>query len=152
MIAAAALAGCGFEPAYGPSGAGRALFGKVAIEPPENRNGYALADRLRSTLGPADAARYSLSYEISTAEDAIGFTRDQEITRYHVTGRVRFALFDLEENRIVVSDEVSSFTSYSATGTTVSSLTATRDAYDRLMSLLADRIVTMLLAKTGAGA
>ena len=42
-----------------------------------------------------------------------------------------------------------SFTSYSATGSTVAGLAAEEDAALRLMHILADQIVTRLLATSG---
>jgi LPS-assembly lipoprotein len=45
----------------------------------------------------------------------------------------------------VTSGSVDNFTGYSATGTTVATLAAERDAQERLMTILADQIVTRLL-------
>ena len=52
----------------------------------------------------------------------------------------------------VAGGTVDSFTSYSATGSTVAGLAAEEDAYLRLMRLLADQIVSRLLATSGAWA
>ncbi|MEL6518980.1 MAG: hypothetical protein AAFQ39_14775, partial [Pseudomonadota bacterium] len=74
-----------------------------------------------------------------------GITPDQEITRFNVLGRVRFALFDLTSGDLVTNGEVSNFTSYSATGTPFATQTARQDARDRLMGVLADQVVARLL-------
>lgn len=147
---AVALTGCGFTPVYGPRGAGTALRGRVAIDAPNDRESYALVEKLSRGFGSTTSADYRLSYEIVTARKAVGLTRAQEIRRYHITGKVTYSLNDVATNRVLASGEVESFTAYSATGSTVSTLTAPRDAYERLMTILADQIVTQIHAKTGA--
>ncbi|MBL3565900.1 hypothetical protein JMM59_12930, partial [Rhodovulum sulfidophilum] len=57
-----------------------------------------------------------------------------------------------DSGSVVQSGEVDSFTAYSATGSTVATRTAERDAYRRLMVILADEMVTRLLAGSGAWA
>ena len=52
--------------------------------------------------------------------------------------------------KVLLSGNVDSFTGYSATGTTVATRAAERDAYERLMTILADQIVTRLEAGAGA--
>lgn len=148
LILAVALTGCGFTPVYGPKGT--ALRGRVAIDAPDDRESYALVEQLNRGFGPATSAEYRLSYEIETARKAVGLTRAQEIRRYHITGKVTYTLTEIASGRVMTSGEAESFTAYSATGSTVSTLTAPRDAYERLMAILADQIVTQIHAKTGA--
>ncbi|WP_330449555.1 hypothetical protein FLP41_04955 [Paracoccus marcusii] len=47
---------------------------------------------------------------------------------------------------MITQGRVSSFTSYSTTGTTISTLAAEGDARERLALMLADQVVTRLLA------
>jgi LPS-assembly lipoprotein len=147
LLSAVALAGCGFTPAYKEGGRASALRGQISIDAGTDRESYALAKRLTSIFTNSTAPRYHLSYEITTAEDSVGITQEQEITRFHVTGEVDFTLADLGTGQVIASGTVASFTAYSATGTTVSSLTATQGAYARLMSILADKIAIQLQAK-----
>jgi LPS-assembly lipoprotein len=53
-------------------------------------------------------------------------------------------LKDSATGSVLRSDTVDSFVSYSATGTTVATLAAQRDAQTRLMTILADLIVQQL--------
>lgn len=147
LLSVVALAGCGFQPAYGPNGGATALRGMVRVAQPDDRESYTLAHKLEDIFAQPQAEKYLLTYKITTSEDAVGITPDQEITRYHVKGSAKYALTTVADGQTVASGEAASFTAYSATGSTVSSVTATRDAYDRLMSILADQIAAQIQAK-----
>lgn len=147
LISLAALGGCGFTPVYGPNGAGTRLRGRVSLAAPTDDLSYALTGRLLETLGPSDAPAYGLSYTITTDQDGVGITQEQETTRYQVTGSADYVLTDLTTGAVVASGNVAGFTGYSATGSTVSTLSAARDARLRLMTILADRITDQLIAK-----
>ncbi|PTQ70183.1 hypothetical protein [Celeribacter persicus] len=148
LISLAALTGCGFTPAYGPGGTGAALRGKVDIDAPWNRESYNLNKRLTEQFGPSEMPLYRLSYRISTDEKQIGITRDQEILRYHVTGKVSYTLTEIATGKVLTEHNVSGFTAYSATGSSVDTLTASRAAYARLMVILGDQMVSQIIATT----
>ncbi len=145
LISLAALAGCGFTPAYGPGSSGGALRGKVDILAPDDRESYTLVNRLTDQFGPTQTPLYRLAYRITTSRNQIGITRDQEILRYHVAGEVEYTLTDITTGRLLAKRKASSFTAYSATGSSVDTLTASRDAYDRLMVILADQMVSQII-------
>lgn len=140
-----ALASCGFTPAYAPGGTASALRGRVELDAPDTRESYTLYNRLTESFGTPVTPGYLLSYTISTDEKQIGITRDQEITRYHVEGTVAYTFTDVASGQVILSDTVKSFTGYSATGSSVDTLTASRDAYARLMTILADQMVARLI-------
>lgn len=142
-----AVAGCGFTPVYAPGGTADALRGHVDVDAPSDRESYALANRLTIAFGPLVSPLYRLSYTISTEEQAIGLTRDQEITRYHVVGKVNYTLSNLESGQPLLTRSLSNFTAYSATGSTVDAITAPRDAYARLMVILADQMVSEIITR-----
>lgn len=144
--AVAGLAGCGFRPAYGPGGVADDLRGQIAVDAPDSRLGFVLVERLEARLGPAEAPRYRLSYRIDTDDLALGITRRQEITRYNLTGTLDFQLRDIPSGDVVESGRVTAFAAYSATASTVATQASERDAYRRLMVMLADRLVTRLIA------
>ncbi|MDO5643155.1 MAG: LPS assembly lipoprotein LptE [Paracoccus sp. (in: a-proteobacteria)] len=144
--AGAALAGCALTPAYGPGGTGTALTGRVALRAPDDVDSFALNRRLSERLGPETAAAYALNYRLTTASVAQGITPDEVTTRYSLNGTADFALSDIASGKVITQGRVSSFTSYSAVGTTIATLSAERDAHERLMVMLADQIVTRLLA------
>lgn len=145
-IAALALAGCAMTPAYGPGGSGTALHGQVQLRAPGDLDSFAMNRRLTERLGPEQAASYALDYRLKTASVAQGITPDEVTTRHSLNGTADFALTEIASGRVITQGRVSSFTSYSSIGTTIATTTAERDAHERLMVMLADQIVTRLLA------
>jgi LPS-assembly lipoprotein len=148
-LAFAALAGCGFSPAYAPGGAGIALQNSIEAAAPTDKLAFDLVERLEERLGPAQAPRYALAYTIRTERDGVAITPDNATTRYNLTGSVDWALSDVATGLRLTGGRVDNFTSYSATGSTVAGLAAEEDAQLRLMRILADQIVSRLLATSG---
>lgn len=149
LFALAALplvAGCGFQPAYGTGGSAQRLLNRVAVDAPTDRDGFTYVSRLEERLGRTQVPAYRLSFVLKTTTDDLAITAEQEITRYNVIGSVAYTLTDTASGTTLTSGTVDSFTGYSATGTTVSTLAAERDAYERLMTILADQTVTRLIA------
>jgi LPS-assembly lipoprotein len=142
------LAACGFAPAYGPDGAAGTLQGTVRVATPDDKNAFDLVERLEERLGRPQTVRYDLAYTITTKPVGVGLTPDAVITRYNLTGAVDWTLTDRTSGARVAGGREESFTSYSATGSTVAGLAAEEDAATRLMRILGDRIVTRLLAAT----
>ena len=149
LMAALPVAGCGFAPAYGTGGAASGLQGRIRVDDPSDKNGFDLAERLEENLGRPDAPLYDLTYSITTTSDAVGITPENAITRYNLTGAVDWGLTDTATGTRLTGGRVNSFTSYSATGSTVAGLAAEQDAALRLMRILADQIVTRLIATSG---
>jgi LPS-assembly lipoprotein len=142
------LAACGFEPVYGPGGRAESLSGRIDVLPPADEEGRALSRRLEKRLGFAEAPDLILGADIAIKEEELGILPDGSISRYHVIGRVDWTLTRNEET--VLKGREQSFTAYSATSTTVATITAQRSARERLMTLLADRIVADILANADA--
>ena len=149
LMAALPIAGCGFAPAYGTSGAASGLQSSIRVDDPSDKNGFDLVQRLEERLSRPDAPRYALSYSISTNAIGVGITPENAITRYNLTGAVDWGLTDTATGTRLTGGRVNSFTSYSATGSTVAGLAAEQDAALRLMRILADQIVTRLIATSG---
>ena len=145
VLAVAALAGCGFTPVYGPDGTGAALLGQLSLDPPQDRNDYLLQRRIEERLGQATAGAWRLSTQIKTDDIGLGFTTDGDITRYNINGTTDYTLRHTGSSEIFRQGKIQHFTSYSATGTTVATLAAKRDAEVRLMTILADQIIDQLL-------
>ena len=147
LLSFAALAGCGFTPVYGPGGEASSMRGRIDVASPRDEEGYALVKRLQDRLGRPDGADLKLTADIRLSEDAVGFLSDGEISRYNVIGEAAWRLIRKDDEALVASGRERSFTSYSATSTTVATTFAQRDARERLMVILADRIVTDLIAR-----
>jgi LPS-assembly lipoprotein len=146
LFAPLALAACGFSPALAPNGPATALMGTVYVQDPSDKNGFDLVERLEERLGRPESPRYDLAYTITTEAVGVGFTTDNQITRYNLKGVVDYSLTDRASGARVTGGRVQSFTAYSATGSTVATLTAEEDAGLRLMRILADQITAQLIA------
>lgn len=147
-LTAATVAGCGFRPVYGPQGGGLALRGGVSVSTPDSREAFRLKARIEDRLGPPTAASYALDVAIGLTEETVGVSTGQDITRYTLRGTASYVL-TVQGGEMVDQGEVGTFTSYSATGTSVATLAAERDARDRLAIALADLIVTRLMIAVG---
>lgn len=144
------LGACGFRPVHGARGAVQALRGQIMVAAPSSRDAFELVDQLERRLGRPDVAQYDLSYRISTETEKLAITDQQEITRYNVVGRIRYQLIERQSGAVISAGSESNFTSYSATSSSVATQTSKRDAFDRLMRILADQIVTRLMADLGS--
>lgn len=137
-----ALGGCGFVPVYGE---GSALRGTVVFETENSVAGFRLRERLEERLGASTAPRYNLRVILTDRSRTSAITADGDTTRFNVIGTARWTLTDLESDRVVERGAVETFTSYSATGSTVATQAAADDATTRLAVALADMIVSRLL-------
>ena len=141
------LAGCGFQPVYGPGGQADGLRGRIDVAAPADEEGFALVKRLEDRLGLPQTADLELDADIRLKEEAVGFLPDGEISRFNVIGEVTWQVRRTRDGRSVATGTERNFTSYSATSTTVATIFAQRDARRRLMVILADDIVADLLAR-----
>lgn len=146
LIAAGLVSACGYSPVYAPGASAHALRNSVLVDPPADKDAFDLTRRVEERLGRADAPRFGLAVGLSVSESGLAIQGANEVTRYNLVGRAEYSLRDLDTGRVVLSGSVDTFTSYSATGSTVGTRTAEIDGRKRLMVALADLIVTELLA------
>ena len=145
LLAALALAGCGFTPVHGNSDKFDKLRNAVLVQAPTNRVEFELVRNLEVQLGQVAAKSYDLHYTLSVSEEIVVISAAQEINRYGIVGLLEYSLVD-SDGVILLSETAKSFTGYSATGTTVATQRSKRDAYDRLMVILAKQVSNFLLA------
>ena len=150
LLVPLALAACGFAPVYGPGVSAEGLQNSIRVADPTDKLGFDLVERLEEQLGRPTAARFELTYTIETEPVGVGVTSDGAITRYNLVGSITYTLTNRVTGASLTEGRVDSFTSYSATGSTVAGLEAEDDARTRLMRLLADQIVARLLATSGS--
>lgn len=145
-----ALSACGFTPAWGPGGGGAKLPGGVTVDAPTSPDGFDLMRALNARLGPPEDPRYRLACSISLSPLGQGIAPDNSTTRYQLNGSVDYTLHNKISDAVLLTGHITSFTSWSATGTIVATQAAERDAHRRLMTILADQIVTRLLAQAAS--
>ena len=143
---ALALAACGFSPVYAPGGAGSKLFGQIRAADPKTPDEFTFAGRIAERLGPDSNPRFALDYRLRIAVVPQAITPDEITTRYALNGSADFVLTESGSGKVVTRGQVSSFTSYSTTGTTIATMAAEQDAHERLARMLADQVVTRLMA------
>ncbi|WP_435139687.1 LPS assembly lipoprotein LptE [Pseudopelagicola sp. nBUS_19] len=147
LLSAAALGGCGFTPVYGPEGGARGLQSNVLVDDPIDNVTYLLVRELEDRLGRGSGGeKYGLSLSVKTERKSVGKTIAQVTTRFDVLVEATYSLRELSTKKVVTSGKVNSFSSYSASSSTVAELSSETDAYERLMVILTDRIVADLQA------
>lgn len=144
LLSALALGGCGFTPVYAPQSEARALLGAIAVDPPRDREGYILVRRLEERMGRSGNPSYALAISIELTEERMAITADNVATRFNLLGKATYALRAVEGGKVVNSGTAQSFVAYSTTGSTAATRGAERDATERLMIILADKIVQRL--------
>jgi LPS-assembly lipoprotein len=128
------LSACGYSPAYAPGGVGDRLRGKIRVE------------RFEARMGVPTQPTHDLAYGIGFGADGVSITADQVTQRFNLTGQLTYSITQRPGNVVVTQGVVESFTSYSTTSNITSTRAAEQDAYRRLVTILADQLVTELLA------
>lgn len=149
LLGLPALATCGFTPVYGPGGSAEKLRGAVLVDAPTTRDSFDLVAALEERLGRPKTPKYGLNVVLSITEEGLAVSGSNDITRYNVIGGARYTLRALATNTPVCDGTVRTFTGYSASDQAVSTVVAARNAKERLMTALADKIVTNLLLNSG---
>ena len=133
-------AGCGFTPLYAPGAPGDRLRGLLVVTPPDDRASFAFAAQVEQLLGRVDAGPYRLTYTIMTRKE------DQASQRSALLGAVKYSVIENSTGRTLASGRQTAFTGFNTTSTIVATRTSARDAQARLMVLLANAVVSELVA------
>ena len=144
FLVALALAGCDLVPVNGANTKFQLLRNTVLVQAPTNRVEFELVRNLEVQLGQAVSKLYDLQYKLSVDEDIVVVSAAQEINRFSLVGLLEYSLVD-SGGVVLLTETAKSFTGYSATGTTVATQRSKRDAYDRLMVILAKQVSNSLL-------
>ncbi|MFN3613019.1 MAG: LPS assembly lipoprotein LptE [Rubrimonas sp.] len=138
LLGATAVAGCGFRPLHG---AGTGLRGRVTLDGPQGRNGFAFREQMRRNLGdPAPDAPYRLITTLSYEEEGVAISRRDDITRYDVTATAQYRLVRAADGVEIDAGAVRAVSAYSTTAAPYATRIAERDTETRLAANLADRV------------
>jgi LPS-assembly lipoprotein len=143
VLSLLATAACGFTPVYGPGGAGTRLQGRVTVVAPQTVAGFRLRTRLEDQFGRGGANDLVLTVTLAEKRESAAITPQGDITRFSLLGTADWTL--TSGTREVATGRATSFTSYSATGSTVATQSAETDARTRLSVTLADLILADVL-------
>lgn len=144
LLALLAVGACGFTPALAPGGGMLKLRNTVAVSAPDTIAGFAIRRRLIDRLGLTTAPIATLSVNVEQALDVASQSQSGSTLRYNVVGAAGWQL-TAANGTVWGSGQVEGFTSYAATGSTVATQSAATDAVGRLMTILADKVVTQLM-------
>ena len=145
LLGLLALGGCGFVPAYGTNGAAAALLGQVAVTAPDTVSGFQIRQHIVDRLGTVKRPRYALAISMGQDRVAAAINSEGDTTRLNLTGAADWTLVDIATGVQVGAGTAKTFTSYSATGSTVATQAAASAAQRRLSIALADLIVSDLI-------
>lgn len=149
LLAASALAGCGFQPLHG-TGGGDSLDGRVQLALPDGRLGHAMRDVLERRFGlPGPGADWRLTARLDLSREGLAITEDSAITRYVLRAEAPWALEGPEGEAL--RGRARAMSAYSADGSLYASRAARRDAEARVAAELAERISTEVAARLATG-
>lgn len=137
------LTACGFTPAYGPGALSKDMLENISFEDPDGRLEYEFLKAVERRIPQTPDPTYIVQYQITKRTQG-GLTRD--LPRLQIWARVNFDLIEAATNETLFSDSVDSFTSYTREDGLRGP--AIKDAENRLMQILADKVVTKLIARS----
>jgi LPS-assembly lipoprotein len=139
-----AVGACGFRPVHAPGGSGAALQGRVRAADPVSRADYLFLAAFEDRLGRPDPGLYDLRYAITVDRVEAGRIQGLGATRILLTGALDYTLTQGTTQR--AAGRVTAEAAFSTTATQLAAQMAEEDAESRLMRMLADALVTRLLA------
>ena len=123
------------------------IFKNIEIEKNETPIAFLIQESLLEGAPFAKSAQNSLLIK-PTIKNSYGvITTENEITRYSVTLDVDYSLYNEEAKKIVLKNNVSATSDYSAAVTFTGFATeiARRDTYERLADTVAEKMITEIL-------
>ncbi len=147
----ALLAGCGFEPLYGPSGRSEpsvvAALAGVHVAPIPDRIGQQLRNDLLDRLTPGGTPAkpdYTLEVALREVRDGLAIRKDETVTRFNLTLRARFRLIDRRSWQPIFKGATQSIAAYNVVESTFATLIAEQDAEARTAREVGEEIRNQL--------
>jgi LPS-assembly lipoprotein len=151
LLAALALAGCGFHPLYGTlddgTGSGaRAVFSSVYVEPiAQEISGYELRNTLIELLHASDrieGMRYKLTITLNERREGVAVAADANatLTRYGYTMEAHYVLTDLHSNAEITKGTEISQTGYDVASSPYATDVTLQDTRKRAAQDVAERL------------
>ena len=134
------LAGCGFQPMYGPGLSPQ--LSSIYVEPIAERDGYELRNTLIDALhsdGDKAGKLYSLKVTLNENSQGIALQNDATITRYNNLLVAHYALSDMRGN-VLTTGSQTELSAYNVVQSPYATLTAQQDASKRAAQDVAERI------------
>lgn len=150
IAASLLLAGCGFTPLYGDTGASGSLS-RIAVTTQDDRLGYRLREQLEDALGwdRGPAPLYRLETAVTQNRRPLGRRIDDTATRYELTVRGAWTLTPTSGGTPLSGTQTVT-TTYAAADQPYAAIAAQQDGEDRAASELA-RMIRLDLMRALAG-
>ena len=147
LFMTALVAGCGFRPLHGdlPGSVSSEDLAEIQIGLIPDRSGQLLRNRLLARMrpfGPAETITHVLDVELSESAIGLAVRRDETATRTNLTITATVVLTEIDTDEIVLVDSVRSYASYDILNAEYATLSAERDARERAINDLGDRIAS----------
>ena len=123
------------------------IFKNIDIQRENSSLAFLIEEALEEKAPFAESAQNSLQIN-PTIKNSYGvITTENEITRYSVTLDVGYSLYNKKTKKVIIRNEVSATSDYSAAVTFTGFATeiARRDTYERLAVSVAEKIISDIL-------
>ena len=140
------VTGCGFSPLHNFSNS-MDLFKNIDIKAEDTFIAFLIEEALEERAPFGENPRFRLNVK-PTIKNSYGvITKENEITRYSVTLRVDYSLYNNENGKLLAKKSVSATSDYSAAVTYTGFATeiARKDTYERLADLVAEKMIIEIL-------
>jgi len=151
------LSACTMQPVYGPGAAGGSVaktLRSIDIEPADTRVAQEVRNKLIFQLAGGAAVvdpQYRMKLRTTTAESALGITREGSAPVYSVTVTVSYTLIENSTGEIVMRETSRGTASYDQYSQNFANIRAKLDAENRAAAQVADEIRIRVAAATAVG-
>lgn len=155
-VAGLLLAGCGFQPLYGPTGETAAARGAdmadalaaVEIANIPERNGQKLRNALIDRLHPggAVASRFRLEVNYAANEAKLAVAKDASVERYQLSFRANYRLADKTDGKVLLNGVSRTNLVFDALDEQYALLVNRENSFDRAISEVSDDIALRVAA------
>jgi LPS-assembly lipoprotein len=141
LVAALALAGCGFTPMYAQPGVAGGMS-HIQVVAPKGRIGYLLGESLDDDFGRAkgEAPLYRLDMELTELRQAHGLNANDVAQRYEFDLRVAYTLTEIATGKAVHTGTIFSNVSYDSVSQPYAGIAAAEDVQNRLAADAAQKV------------
>lgn len=145
LLAALALAGCGFRPLYAPRGPEdwNPALAAISVAPIPNRSGQILELALREDLNPGGlsvAPRWQLNTQLSVYRTDLGIQSNAVATSSEITVNTNYSLVDVKTGKTVYNNSSRAIGDFNQLNDAYATQVAAADAQKRALQEVADEM------------
>jgi len=157
FAAALFLAACTVQPVYGPAAGGGSVsetLRAIAIGPVDTRVGQVVRNRLAFYFtggGEPAEPQYRMDLRVTSAEVALGITREGSAAAYAVTVTASYTIYRIGSDEIILRETARGTASYDRFSQNFANIRAKRDAENRAAEVAANKVRVRVAAATAVG-